>query len=153
MTTDPAKEIRDLADRYNDREAALMPALYLAQREFGSLTPEALELVSEGLVIPRTKVRGVASFYDMFRFKPMGRHIIQLCTNVVCMVMGAERLADILEGRYGLKPFDTSPDGRFSLVIMECIGACGTAPAMLVNTDLHENLNEDRIVEILENYK
>jgi NADH-quinone oxidoreductase E subunit len=153
MTSALAKDIKELVRSCSAKEAALLPALYLAQGKTGCLDDKALELVSDTLLIPRARVRGVASFYDMFRSGPMGRHIIRLCTNVVCMIMGAEKLADMLDRKYGVKPFETSPDSRFSLVIMECIGACGTAPAMLVNDDLHENLSEDRIVEILDNYK
>jgi NADH:ubiquinone oxidoreductase subunit E len=89
----------------------------------------------------------------MYRQKPMGRHLIQLCTNVSCMILGAERLVDFLKSTYGVEPGGVSPDGRFSLVIMECIGACGTAPAMLVNDDFHENLTEKNLQEILEKYR
>jgi NADH-quinone oxidoreductase E subunit len=132
---------------------ALLPALYVAQRGLGWLSEEALTLVAETLRIPRAEVKGVASFYAMLRSKPVGRHVIQLCTNVVCMIMGAEQLIDILKARYGLEPNGTSPDGRFSLVIMECIGACGTCPAMLVNTDSYHSLTEERFMEILDGYR
>ncbi len=103
--------------------------------------------------MPDAEVRGAASFYSMFKHKPVGRYLIQLCTNVSCMILGAEKLVDFLGARYGIYPDGTTQDGRFSLVLMECIGACGTAPAMLVNTDFHENLSEKRIEEILEKYK
>jgi NADH:ubiquinone oxidoreductase subunit E len=98
-------------------------------------------------------VRGTASFYSMFRHKEAGRHLIQLCTNVSCMILGAERLVDYLKNKYGLEPEGTTQDKKFSLVIMECIGACGTAPAMLVDTDFYDNLTGERIEEILEKYK
>jgi NADH:ubiquinone oxidoreductase subunit E len=98
-------------------------------------------------------VRGTASFYSMFRHRKAGRHVIQLCTNVSCMILGAEKLVDFLQTKYGLKPNSTTQDERFSLVIMECIGSCGTAPAMLVNTDFHDNLTEKKIEEILGKYK
>ena len=146
------KEIDAIKAKYPDRNSALLPSLYIAQREFGWLSHEAMEKVSRALNIPEAMVRGTASFYSMFRHKPVGRHLIQLCTNVSCMILGAEKLVDFLGSRYGLKPNSTSEDGRFSLVIMECIGACGTAPAMLVNTDFHDNLSEKRIEEILEKY-
>ena len=146
------KEIDAIKAKYPDRNSALLPSLYIAQREFGWLSHEAMEKVSRALNIPEAMVRGTASFYSMFRHKPVGRHLIQLCTNVSCMILGAEKLVDFLGSRYGLKPDSTSEDGRFSLVIMECIGACGTAPAMLVNTDFHDNLSEKRIEEILEKY-
>ncbi len=147
------RELAAVRERYPDARAAVLPALYIAQREFGWLSPEAIKSVSSALNVPPALVRGVATFYSMFKHKPAGRHLIQLCTNVACMVFGAEDLLGHLKNRYGLEAGGTSPDGRFSLVVMECIGACGAAPAMLVNNDSHENLNETNIFEILERYK
>jgi NADH-quinone oxidoreductase E subunit len=147
------KEIEEIRVKYPNSRAALLPAIYVAQREFGWLSPEAYEAVADLLSVPKATVRGVATFYAMYKQKPMGRHLIQLCTNVSCMILGAEKLADFLKSRFGVEPGGMSPDGRFSLVIMECIGACGTAPAMLVNDDFYENLTEKYIEEILEKYK
>jgi len=147
------KEISEIRGKYPDRKSALLPALYIAQRKFGWLSEEAMMSVARALNLPEAMVRGTASFYSMFRHKPAGRHLIQLCTNVSCMILGAEKLVDFLGSNYGIEPGGTSLDGRYSLVVMECIGACGTAPAMLVNTDFHDNLTEKRIEEILENYK
>jgi len=146
-------EINRIKSKYHDAQSSLLPALYVVQREYGWLSPDAVAAVGDVLNVPRTTVKGVATFYSMFRHKPMGRHLIQLCTNVACMIMGAERLVDILKTRYGLEPNSSMDDGRFSLVVMECIGACATAPAMLVDTDFYDNLTEERIVDILENYK
>jgi NADH-quinone oxidoreductase E subunit len=146
-------EIEGIRTRYPDRRSALLPSLYIAQREFGWLNDEAMQHVANTLNLPEAEVRGTASFYAMFRHKPAGRHLIQMCTNVSCMILGAEKLVSFISGKYGVKPNDTSHDGRFSLVIMECIGACGTAPAMLVNTDFYDSLTEKRIEEILEKYK
>lgn len=147
------EEIKEILKRYPDRRGALLPILYLMQREYGWLSQEALQAAAEALNLPPATVKGVATFYAMYKHKPMGRHLIQLCTNVACMIMGAERLVDLLKERYGLEPGGTTEDGRFSLVIMECIGACDRAPAMLVDTDFHADLNEQNIFEILEQYK
>ncbi|MDI6802022.1 MAG: NADH-quinone oxidoreductase subunit NuoE [Thermodesulfovibrionales bacterium] len=147
------RDIRAIKEKYQSKRAALLPALYLAQREFGWLSPEALEFVAEALDVPKASIKGTATFYAMFKNKPVGRHLIQLCTNVACMIMGAERLVDLLRDKYGIEPNGTSADGRFSLVIMECIGACDTAPAMLINEDFYDNLNKENIIDILENYK
>ncbi len=147
------EEIKGYLERYPDRRGALLPALYIAQRKAGWLSQEALEAVSEALDLPKATVRGVATFYAMYRQRPMGRHLIQLCTNVACMIFGAERLVDLLKERYGLEPGGTTDDGRFSLVIMECIGACDRAPAMLVDTDFHPGLTEEKIESILEGYE
>ena len=147
------KELNEIKRKYPDARAALLPALYIAQREFGHLGADSYEAVSEALGVPKAIARGVGTFYVMYKHKPMGRHIVQLCTNVSCMILGAEKLADFLKNKYGLEPGGTTPDKRFSLVIMECIGACGTAPAMLVNEDFYENLTEKYIEEILDSYK
>ncbi len=147
------KEIDEIKAKYPDPKSVLLPAIYIAQREFGWLSHEAMQCVSDALNIPPAVVRGTASFYSMFKHKAVGRHLIQLCTNVSCMILGVEELQDFLKSKYGLEPNNTTPDGRFSLVIMECIGACGTAPAMLVNTDFYDNLTEQRIEEILGEYK
>jgi len=153
MTQELTTKIAKLADNYPERSASLLAALYLAQREFGWLNPEAMEFVAESLGIPKATVKGVATFYVMYRHKPMGKHLIQVCTNVSCMLFGSEKLVEILSDRYGLVPGGTSMDGRFSLLVMECIGACDTAPAMLVDTDLHGNVDVHNLHEILERYK
>ncbi len=153
MKDELLSEIKRLKERYPKGEAALLPALYLAQKQFGWLSREAMQSVSDCLHVPEATVKGVATFYSMYKHRQIGRHLIQLCTNVSCMLFGAERLVDILSERYNLATGGTTQDGRFSLVIMECIGACDRAPAMLVDADLHCNLNENNIGEILERYK
>ncbi len=154
MFNDTAQqEIEEIKRKYPEVRSAVLPSLYIAQREFGWLSQEAISSVAQELHLPEAVVKGTASFYSMFRHKQMGRHLIQLCTNVSCMILGAEKLVDFFKSRYDLEPGGTTQDGRYSLVIMECIGACGTAPAMLVNSDFHDNLNEKRIEEILEQYK
>ena len=154
MTGHEAARLRiaELAARYPDRRAALVPALYIAQREFGWLSPEALRWTADTLGLPPATVRGTASFYSLFRHRRMGRHLIQLCTNVSCMMLGAETVQACLESRYGLEPGGTTEDGRFSLLIMECIGACDGAPAMMIDADLHGHLTPDRLDEVLSRY-
>lgn len=146
------EEIKDLKNKYPDPQFCVLPTLYIIQREHGWISPMSLEAAGEILHIPKATLRGVSTFYSMFAHKPIGRHLIQLCTNIACMIMGGEKLLDILKSRYGIEPNTTTHDNRFSLVIMECIGACDMAPAMLVNTTLHGNLTKQNIIEILEKY-
>lgn len=153
MTAHIEERLLKIVTKYPQREAAVLPALYVAQKDYGWLSQEALRKVSESLNLPDAFVRGVATFYYMYRNKPLGRHLIQICTNVSCMLFGGERIVDILKERYHLEPGGTTEDGRFSLIIMECIGACDMAPAMLVGKDLHGRLNENNIFEILDRYK
>jgi NADH-quinone oxidoreductase E subunit len=150
---EPIREIEELKARYPNPRSAVLPALYLAQKEHGWLSRKALCDVAQALNVPESEVRATATFYAMFHKEPVGRHVIQMCTNVSCMILGAEKLVDLLKTRYGLEPGGTSVDGRFTLVIMECIGACGTAPAMLVDTDFYENLTETGLEEILGKYE
>jgi NADH-quinone oxidoreductase E subunit len=146
------RELEDIKGRYPESKSAVLPALYIAQREFGWLSNEAILSVAKSLSIPEALVRGTASFYSMFKHRQVGRHLIQMCTNISCMILGAESLVDFVKTTYGVVPGGTSQDGRFSLVIMECIGACGTAPAMLVDTDFYDNLTEKKIEEALNKY-
>ncbi|MDH5201924.1 MAG: NADH-quinone oxidoreductase subunit NuoE [Nitrospirota bacterium] len=146
------RELEETKARYPDRKAALLPALYIAQKEFGWLGAEAYEEISATLGIPKAAVRGVGTFYSMLKHKPMGRNLIRICTNVSCMILGAEKVVDFLRRKFGLEDGSTTSDSRFSLVIMECIGACAIGPAMLVNDDLYGNLTEKTIEEILSQY-
>lgn len=153
MLTEATREnIKALLTRYPDARSALLPALHLAQREAGWLTDDALCGVADALDLSSAHVRGVATFHELFRNTPTGRHVIQLCTNVSCMLFDADSLVDLLRKHFSLEPGGTSPDGRFSLIVMECIGACDGAPAMLVDADLHEHLTASRILSILEGY-
>lgn len=146
-------KIRKIKTRYPSDRSAVLPALIAAQRYYGWLSPTALETVAEALDIHKSQIRGVATFHTMFKNKQSGRHFIQLCSNIACMLFGAETLLEILKESYGLVDGGTTEDGRFSLAIMECIGACDTPPAMLVNDDFYTNLTRESIIEILENYK
>ena len=146
------KEIDGIKERYPDSRSALIPSLYVAQREYGWLSNEALRTVADNLNLPEATVRATASFYSLLKNKPTGRHLIQLCTNVSCMILGSEKLKDLLLSKYGLEPGGTTADGRLSLMIVECIGACDVAPSMLVNEDSYGNLTEQNINVILGKY-
>lgn len=146
------KEIDGIKERYPDSRSALIPSLYIAQREYGWLSNEALRFVADKLNLPEATVRATSSFYSLFKNKPTGRHLVQLCTNVSCMILGSEKLKDFLGSKYGLEPGGTTADGRFSLIIVECIGACDDAPSMLVNEDSYGNLTEQNIDVILGKY-
>ncbi len=153
LSDEALREIRTIRDGYPSARSALLPALYVAEREMGWLSPDAMVAVADALELSPATVRGVATFYSMYKHRPLGRHLIQLCTNVSCMILGAETLLDHVRKTFNVEVGGTSPDGRFSLIIMECIGACGTAPAMMVDDDFHENLTAEGIIRILERYE
>jgi len=146
------REIEEIKGQYPEPRGALIPALYVAEREFGWLSATALLSLAEALGLPPAVVRGTATFYHLYRHRELGRHLIQLCTNVSCLILGAEELQAYLERTYGLEPGGTTEDGRFSLLIMECIGVCEGAPAMQIDTDLYRDLTEERLDEILSSY-
>jgi len=143
-------EIARLRGRFPDPQSALLPALYLAQRDCGGwLTEAAFDEVAEVMGLSPTLVASTASFYTMLNTRPVGRHLIHVCTNVSCSLLGAEHLVEHLGRTLGIKPGETTPDGRFSLLEAECLGSCGTAPMMQVDDQYYENLTEERIDQIL----
>jgi NADH-quinone oxidoreductase E subunit len=136
--------------RYPERRAALMPVLWLAQREFGHLSEPVMCYVAELLGLPVAWVASVASFYTMYYKRPMGRYHVQVCVSLPCALVGAERIRECIERRLGIGPGGTTADGRFSLSEVECLASCGTGPMMQVNDDYHENLDEARTVQLLD---
>jgi NADH-quinone oxidoreductase E subunit len=142
-----------LLTRYPDREAAILPTLYLAQREFGYLSDEAILYVADLLGFTPARIYGVATFYTMYNKKPVGKYHLQVCRNLSCSLMGAEHLIEHVARKIGVKPGETTPDGRLTLSTVECLGSCGTAPVMQVNDDYYENLTEESIDAILDGLK
>lgn len=136
--------------RYPNREAAILPTLHLAQREFGYLSDAAIRYVADLLGFTPAYIEGVTTFYTMFHRKPVGKYHLQICRNLSCSLMGAEHLIERVSRKIGVKPGETTADGRFTLTTVECLGSCGTAPVMQVNDDYHENLTEDSIDAILD---
>jgi len=147
--TAQAKFERMLA-RYPNREAAILPTLHLAQREFGFLSAEAILYVASLLGFTPARIEGVATFYTMYNRKPVGKYHLQICRNLSCSLMGAEHLIEHVAKRLGVKPGETTADGRFTLSTVECLGSCGTAPVMQVNDDYYENLSEESIEGLLD---
>lgn len=143
-------ELEQILSRYPDRNAAILPALYLAQREFGHLTEEAIRYLAGLLGCTPAYLEGVATFYTMYNRKPVGRYHLQICRNLSCSLMGAESLIEHVSAKIGVRPGETTPDGRFTLSTVECLGSCGTAPVMQVNDDYYENLTEESIDAILD---
>ena len=139
-----------LLTRYPNREAAILPTLYLAQREFGHLSDEAILYVADLLGFTPARIYGVATFYTMYNKKPVGKYHLQVCRNLSCSLMGAEHLIEHVARKIGVRPGETTADGRFTLSTVECLGSCGTAPVMQVNDDYYENLTEESIDAILD---
>jgi NADH-quinone oxidoreductase subunit E len=144
-------EIRKIRDEYPDPQSALLPALYLAQEDYGGWLPEAaFDEVAAAMDLPAAQVASVATFYTMLNRKPVGRHLVQVCTNISCSLLGAEHLVAHIARKLGIAVGETTEDGKFTLLEVECLGSCGTAPMMQVDDQYYENLTEDKIDRILE---
>jgi NADH-quinone oxidoreductase E subunit len=147
------KKFEETVSRYPKKEAAILPVLYLAQQEFGYLSAEAIEYVARLMGQSPAKVHGVVSFYTMYNMKPIGRHHIQVCRTLSCALAGAEKITSFIKRKLAIELGQTTADGRFTLSEVECLASCGTAPMMQINDDYYENLNEERVTEILESLK
>ena len=142
--------ITQLKERYPQSKSALLPALHLARREHdGWLSDEVMAEVAEVMGLPSAEVRSVVSFYTLFNRQPVGRYLVQVCTNISCSLLGADRIVNHLERKLGIGVGETTPDGLFTLLEVECLGSCGTAPAMQVNDTYYENLTVERVDQIL----
>jgi NADH-quinone oxidoreductase subunit E len=142
--------ITQLKERYPQSKSALLPALHLAQREHdGWLSEEVMAEVAEVMGLPPAEVRSVVSFYTLFNRQPVGRYLVQVCTNISCSLLGAEHIVNYLERKLGIGVGETTPDGLFTLLEVECLGSCGTAPMMQVNDTYYENLTVERVAKIL----
>ncbi len=144
-----AKFERMLA-RYPNRRAAILPTLHLAQREFGYLSDEAIGHVAALLGFTPAQIEGVATFYTMYNRKPVGKYHLQICRNLSCSLMGAEGLIEHVSKKLGVRPGETTADGKFTLTTVECLGSCGTAPVMQINDDYHEDLTAESVDALLE---
>lgn len=145
-------EIRRLAAKFPQRQSALLAALFVAQDEAGALYPEIMAEVAEGLDLPLSEVTSVASFYHLYRFSPEGRHLIQVCTNISCLLNGCDRVLRRLKQHLEIEVGETTPDGRFTLKTAECLAACEIAPMMMVGPDRHGPLAAEKLDEILARY-
>lgn len=146
-------EVADVLSRYPVKRSAVMPVLWIAQRDWGWLSPAALRLVAGSVGLPESEVFGIATFYTMFNLAPVGRHHLQLCMTLSCSLMGADRLYKHLQRKLGVHHGQTTPDGRFTLRKVECLAACGKGPCLQIGFDYHENLDEAKVDALLEKLK
>ncbi len=134
------------------KKSACIDALLLAQRERGWIDDETIAEIAALLDMTVEDVDGVATFYNLLCRRPVGRHVIRLCTSVSCWVMGYDLLLQHLRDRHGIKPGETTPDGRFTLLPNQCLGACDRAPVFMIDDDLHVDLTPEKVDAILEKY-
>ncbi|MFQ5701381.1 MAG: NADH-quinone oxidoreductase subunit NuoE [Acidobacteriota bacterium] len=153
LSAEALAKIDDVIARYPVKRSALLPALWVAQQEHGFCGLRAQEQIAERIGVSPAFVASVVSFYTMYHTRPVGRHVIDVCTTLSCWLRGCDDLVDHLEKKLGIKIGETTPDGRFRLRGVECLGSCGTAPMCQIGDDYHENLTVEAIDSILEGLK
>lgn len=142
--------LQEIFSRHHGSRDALIPVLQDIQQHFGYLSPEAMEAAAKSCRISPVEAYGVATFYAQFKFSPVGRNTIMVCQGTACHVMGGARVLEEVAAQLGVKPGESTPDLRFTLETVACIGACALAPAMFVNKNTHGRVKPEKIAEILD---
>ena len=145
--------INDLKKRYQHPQSAVLAALWMVQEEHGWISEDDMKYVAEILGLPAHHVYGVVSFYTMFNRSPVGKHKIEVCTNVSCMLKNSDSILKHIEERLHITVGETTADRRFTLVEAECLGSCGTAPMMQIGDEYYENLDKTKLDKILSELK
>ncbi len=144
------QKIEALIPRYPVSRSALIPSLHLAQAEAGYISDETISEIAEIFGLTPNEVHEVTSFYTMFFKKPMGKYVLQVCTNISCLLSDSDSIMAHLQKRLGIRPGETTSDGRFSLLEVECLASCGTGPVVQINDEYHENLTPEKLDVILD---
>jgi NADH-quinone oxidoreductase E subunit len=154
-TPENQAKFNELVTHYpaDQRKSAIIYALYLAQGQQGYLTGNAMRFVAEQIGCSRADVEDVVSYYTMFYTKPVGKRVLNVCRTLSCALLGAERVTEELSKKLGIKPGQTTPDGEFTLIEVECLGACDRAPVVMVNDDWHERLAPEQAGQFIDDLK
>jgi NADH-quinone oxidoreductase E subunit len=145
FTQENLEKVEQLRKDFPTSKALTLPVLWLAQNQFGWISPETMKYIAGLLGLPVSHIYGVVTFYTMFNARPVGKYHLQVCTNVSCGLLGAERICDHLCKRLNIRPGETTPDGKFTLTEVECLGSCGTAPVIQVNEEYAANLTVEKV--------
>jgi len=153
LSEESIRSMQEKARQYPRRKSAVLPALTIAYRQVGHLDDQIYMEISQAIDIPVVEVAGAASFYTMFPKQPVGKYLIQVCHNISCALLGADSLVAYLEEKLGIKKGETTKDNLFTLITVECLGSCATAPMMQINQDYFENLTRQRVDSILDDLR
>ncbi len=153
LSFEERREIERELTRYPYKQSACIDAMKILQRHRGWVSDEALRDIADFLGMSTDDLEGVATFYNLIFRKAVGRHVITVCDSVSCWIMGCDRISEHLCSRLGIEPGETTPDGRFTLLPIVCLGACDHAPVLMVDDDLHLDADPQRISAALEKYK
>jgi len=146
-------EIEQILSRYPVKRSALIPLLYVAQRDKGHVTEEAMTEIARLLKLTPPQVYETITFYTMFNLKPVGKFHIQVCKSLMCALVGSDTIIGWIKTKLGISPGETTTDGLFTLSAVECLASCGTAPMMQINDDYYERLTEEKLDRILADLK
>ena len=151
MLTHFQREVQELADRYPSSRSAILPALRLAQERHGGWLPrEALREVADALELTPAYCQAVASFYDMFHLAPVGRHLVEVCTNICCGLRGAQSVLEAFQSELGVQPGETTEDGEITLRAVECLGGCGWPTVVAVNGRYRQNVDAENVPALIQ---
>jgi NADH-quinone oxidoreductase subunit E len=153
LTTEEQAEIKEELAHYPNKQAVSIDAMLIVQRHRGWVSDESIRDIAGLLEMSTADLDGVATFYNLIRRKAVGRHVVLICDSVSCWIMGCDRVRDQLCTRLGTTLGGSTADGRFTLLPVVCLGACDHAPAMMIDDDLHTNLEEQHMEHILEQYR
>ena len=151
-TAEQEQTLRKAIAEHKTRDSALMPALQEAQHIYGYMPIEVQKMVAEEMGVSLSDVYGIVTFYSQFHLQPKGKYKVHICTGTACYVKGAGKIVEAFEKALGIKDGECTPDGKFSLDSLHCVGACGLAPVMSINEDVYGKVSEDMVGEILGNY-
>lgn len=152
LTPEEKQEIAAQAQQYTQKQAACIEALRTVQERRGWVSDESLQDIAHFLDMTSEELDSVATFYNLIFRKPVGKHVIYVCNSVSCWIMGYERLRARLSEQLGIELGETTSDNRFTLLPIVCLGTCDHAPAMMIDEDLHQNIDPDKLGEILDKY-
>ena len=148
-TAEQEKKLREIIEKYKSVPGAVMPVLQQAQEVYGYLPIEVQKIIAEGLDVPLSEIYGVTTFYSQFSLNPKGKYEIRICLGTACYVKGSGNIMQKMEEELGIQDGGITDDGKFSLDSVRCIGACGLAPAMVVNGEVYGRMTTDKIHDII----
>ena len=145
-----SRRFKALVHQYPDKRSLALPLLHMAQEQEGYLSRDVLVALAEMLKISPAELFDTVSFYTMFNLEPKGKYLLQVCQTLSCSLAGADQVVDHIGAKFNLRPGETTTDGRFSLLKVECLGSCGTAPVVQINDDYYEKMTVDKVDRVLD---
>jgi NADH-quinone oxidoreductase E subunit len=153
LSEENLKKVEQLKKMYPTTQALTLPVLWMVQEQHGHISTEAMKYVAQLLNVTYGHVLGVVTFYTMYHSRPIGKHHIEVCTNVSCLLRGSGKMVEHLEKKLNIKMGETSQDMKWTLSEVECMGSCGTAPMVAIGEEYYENLSPEKIDKILDELK